>query len=67
MKKLDWLKKGITVTASRMAEAQAAKLPAYVMALLWVKHTINRADMDIINAGAKRGKATKKNATKGAQ
>jgi len=48
-KQLEWLKYGQTVTETRMKEAEAAKLPAEVMALLWVNHTINAADMVIIS------------------
>ena len=68
MKKLAWLKRGETVTLSRMAEALEANLPGAVMAVLWVKHTINSEDMDKITAAMKAPKTTKKSkAKKGAE
>jgi len=60
MKKLTWLKYGETVTETRMKEAKAAGLPAGVMVLLWVNHTINAEDMAVINEAMKPATRTKK-------
>jgi len=68
MKNIEWLKRGQTVTASRMEEAKAAKLPGAIMAVLWVGHTINNRDADKIEMAIKDNKTSKKkNATKGAK
>ena len=60
MKALEWIKTGQTITAERLAEAEAAGLP---MDDIWKGRTLNRAAVERIAtalAGIKAAKKEKK-------
>ncbi len=68
MKLPAWMKKGQVVTASRMKEAVAAKLPEAAMAHIWIGNTLNKRNIaaitEAIKASKPKPKSTKKDGEK---
>ena len=58
MKKLDWIKTGQTVTASRLK--QAKDLPEAAKAELWIGRTLNRAAVKLIMEAVNKKPTPKK-------
>jgi hypothetical protein len=57
---MDWIKQGMVVTQSRYDEAVKAGLSKSAMSRIWVKNTLTKKDVEIIN----KKQLTKKKKTK---
>jgi len=57
---MDWIKQGMVVTQSRYDEAVEAGLSKDAMSRIWVKNTLTKKDVEIINKKKSVKKKTKK-------